>query len=106
MVKNKFSIFYASWSKNEFLNSDFRDFGRFWPIFVTSRRHDEIYKPGIGNLFFGINQGPTELHYSGSWTPHDFRFSRNYTFSGRKSTQKSLRPIFEQKGLTDPHHNT
>ena len=65
----------------------------------------KLTDPGWEICFSGIYQGPTELLYSGSWTPHDFRFSRNYTISGRKSTQKSFRPIFEQKGLTDPHHN-
>ena len=86
--------------------SDFCDFCRFWPFFGTSRRNDETYRPGIGNFFFGICQGPTELYYSATWPPLDFRFSRKYTFSGQKSTQKSLRPIFDQKGLTNLGHNT
>ena len=84
-------------------------FSRFWPIlavFGTSRINDEIYSSGMANLFFGMCQEPTELYYSATWTPHDFRLSRNYTFSGQKSTQKSLRPIFEQKGLTNLGHET
>ena len=60
----------------------------------------------MGNFFFGICQGPTELYYSATWPPLDFRFSRKYTFSGQKPTQKSLRPIFDQKGLTNLGHNT
>ena len=76
------------------------------PFSETSRINEETYRPDIGNLFFGVCQGPTELYYSATWTPHDFRFSRNYTFSGQKSTQKSLRPIFDHKGITDLHHDT
>ena len=84
-------------------------FSRFWPIlavFGTSRINEETYRPEIGNSFFGMCQGPTELYYSATWPPLDFRFSRKYTFSGQKSTQKSLRPIFDQKGLTNLGHNT
>ena len=106
LCQKKISIFYVSWPKFEFLNSDFRDFCRFWPVFVTLRRNDETYRRGMGNLFFDMCQEPTELNYSATWTPHNFRFSRNYIFSDQKLTQKSLRPIFDQKGLTNLGHNT
>ena len=51
------------------------------------------------------------LHYSehfvvSKFKPHDLRFSGKYIFSGRKSTQKSLRSIFDYKVCTDLTHNT
>ena len=50
-------------------------------IFERSRIDDKSYRPRMKILLCGIDKGPTRLNYSATWTPHDFRFARNYTLT-------------------------